>query len=189
MFQHYSCLVRFQLYPDRQRMFICACSSVIRTMKSDVCTWSLVRKLYCTCRCNMRTSVSWTSSESKFRCWNQIDSMFPFSSESKSETLSRSIQMSSESKSKIRWSADVAEFLVRDEFSDSSFSIHKKRRGFCFLFLFAKQASYHVRRECVRFAVLDLLTTDRILSFAWSDSDYDVVFAVVSETSIIVIVV
>ena len=68
-------------------------------------------------------------------------------------------------------------------------SLYKKRRGFCFLFLFAKQASYHVRSERVRLAVLDLLTTNRIFSFAWPDSDYDVIFAIISETPIVVIVV
>ena len=52
------------------------------------------------------------------------------SSESKSKTLSRSIQMSSEPKSKICGSADVDEFLVQDEFSDSSFSIQKKEEVF-----------------------------------------------------------
>ena len=96
-----SCLVRNALYPDRQRIFICPCPSMICMMKSDVCTWSPVRKLYCACRCNIRTSVSWTSSESKSSYWNQIDFMPRFSSESKSETLSRSIQMSSEPKSEI----------------------------------------------------------------------------------------
>ena len=51
IFQRSSCLVRNALCPDRQRIFICAGPSVIRVMKSDVCTGSLVRKLYNTCRC------------------------------------------------------------------------------------------------------------------------------------------
>ena len=68
-------------------------------------------------------------------------------------------------------------------------SLHKKRRGFYFLFLFAQDLFYQARRERVRLAVLDLLTTNRIFSFAWPDSDYDVIFAIVSETPIVVIVV
>ena len=118
-FQRSSCLVRIPLYSDHQRMFICTNPSVIRMMRSNVCTGSLVRKPYCTYRCNVRNSVSRISSESELRCRNQIDSMLLFSSESKSEILPRSIRMSSESKSEICGSADVDEFLVRDEFGDS----------------------------------------------------------------------
>ena len=68
-------------------------------------------------------------------------------------------------------------------------SLNKKRRGFCFLFLFAQDLFYQARRERVRLAVLDLLTTNRIFSLAWSNSDYDVIFAIVSETPVVVIVV
>ena len=128
--QRPSSLVRIQLYPDHQRIFICTDPSVMHMMKSHDVTGSLVGKLYCTCRCNVRNSVSRISSESKFRCWNQIDSISGFSSESKSETLPSSIQMSSEPKSKICRPTDVDEFLVRDEFSDSSFSIQKKEEVF-----------------------------------------------------------
>ena len=118
-FQRSPCLVRITLYPDRQRMFICASPSVMRMMKSDVCTGSLVRKLCSTRRRNARNSVSQISSESELRCRNQIDSISGFSSESKSEILPGSIRMSSESKSEICGSIDVDEFLVRDEFGDS----------------------------------------------------------------------
>ena len=125
IFQRSSCLVRNVLCPDRQRIFICPCPSMIRMMKSDVCTRSLVRKLYYVCRCNMRNSASGFSSESKSSRRNQIDSTFRFSSESKSETYPDRFRCLVNQNPK---SSDVVEFPVRDEFSDSSFSVQKKKR-------------------------------------------------------------
>ena len=43
--QRSSCLVRIQLYPDHQYMFIYAGPSVIRMMKSNVCI-RLLAKMY-----------------------------------------------------------------------------------------------------------------------------------------------
>lgn len=176
-FQRSSCLVRIQLCPDRQRVFIRPDTSVIRMMKSNSFVGSLVRKLCSNCRCisEFLANPNPTVEIGSISCFCFLVNQNPKLYSDRFRCLVNQNPKPS----------DVDEFLAQDEFSDSSFSI-QKRRGFCSLFLFAQQASYRVRRESIRFAVLDLLTTDRIFSFTWSDSDYNVIFATVSETPVVV---
>ena len=118
--QRSSCLVRFQLYPDRRRVFICACSSMIRMMKSDVCSGSLVRKLCNTCRCiseflvNQNPTVEIRSIPCSCFLVNQNPKLYPDRFRC---LVNRNPKPS-----------DVEEFLARDEFSNSSFSAQKKKR-------------------------------------------------------------
>ena len=118
--QHSSCLVRIQLYPDHQRIFICPCPSVIRMIKSDSFTRPPVRKLCNTCRCISELLVNHNPAAEigsiPCLCFlvNQNLKLYP----NRFRCLVNQNPKSS----------DVAEFPVRDEFSDSSFSAQKKKR-------------------------------------------------------------